>query len=179
MLNSLFRTRPEKRMAEALYVSVAAQARAPAFYTALGVPDQIDARFELYTLHVTLLIERLKDDGPQGAEIGQRLFDIYVSALDDSLRELGVGDLSVAKKMRKLGEALYGRMTVYAPALAQQDESALAMVLARNVHGVEGADGARGLARYALAAKTALALQPLAVLAAQPDWPEINPEDPS
>jgi len=173
MLNSLFRTRPEKRMAEALYASVAAQARAPAFYTQLGVPDQIDARFELYTLHVTLLIGRLQGEGPQGAEIGQRLFDIYVSALDDSLRELGVGDLSVAKKMRKLGEALYGRMSAYEPVLAEDDEAGLALVLARNVHGVEDAGVGRALARYALDARAGLARQSVSDLTGRPDWPEI------
>jgi cytochrome b pre-mRNA-processing protein 3 len=106
MLKQLFRPRTEVRQAEALYPRVVDQARRPGFYTTLAVPDRIDARFELYTLHVLLLVMRLRAEGERGAEIGQRLFDIYVSALDDSLRELGVGDLSVAKKMRKLGEAL-------------------------------------------------------------------------
>ena len=109
MLQNLFRPRPRERLGEALYDLAVRQARDPAFYTTMGVADRIDARFELYTLHVLLLVMRLRDQGEREAETAQLLFDTYVSALDHALRELGVGDISVGKKMRKLGEALYGR----------------------------------------------------------------------
>ena len=102
MLQNLFRPRPRERLAEALYDLAVRQARDPAFYTAMGVADRIDARFELYTLHVLLLVMRLREEGERGAETAQLLFDTYVSALDHALRELGVGDISVGKKMRKL-----------------------------------------------------------------------------
>jgi cytochrome b pre-mRNA-processing protein 3 len=105
MLQNLFRTRPRERLGEPLYELAVRQARDPGFYTRMGVADRIDARFELYTLHVLLLVMRLRDEGGQGAEAAQALFDTYVSALDHALRELGVGDISVGKKMRKLGEA--------------------------------------------------------------------------
>lgn len=175
MLKQLFRPRPQARQAEALYALVVDQARQPAFYTALATPDRIDARFELYTLHVLLLLMRLRAEGERGADIGQRLFDVYVSALDDSLRELGVGDLSVAKKMRKLGEALYGRMKAYETPLEAGDAGELALALARNVHGSEEAVAGSALADYALRTRDSLAGQGLDDLLTAPAWPEIEP----
>ena len=72
MLKQLFRPRPQTLQAEALYARVVDQARQPAFYTTLATPDRIDARFELYTLHVLLLLMRLRAEGERGADIGQR-----------------------------------------------------------------------------------------------------------
>ena len=133
MLRNLFKSRPSRKLAEALYAQAVAQARRPVFYTDMGAPDRIDSRFELYTLHVLLLILRLRDEGPTGADAAQDLFDTYASALDNTLRELGVGDVSVGKKMRKLGEALYGRMSAYESAILAGDEDALALALTRNI----------------------------------------------
>src|SRR5690606_26153099 len=144
MLQNLFRTHPRERLGQRLYEAAVRQARDPAFYTGLGVADRIDARFELYTLHVLLLVMRLRDEDERGADAGQDLFNTYVSALDHALRELGVGDISVGKKMRKLGEALYGRMTAYEAPLREGDVEALAAGLARNVY--ESADAATGTA---------------------------------
>lgn len=177
MLQNLFRTRPRERLGEPLYELAVRQARDPAFYTALGVADRIDARFELYTLHVLLLVMRLRDEdeGERGAEAAQALFDTYVSALDHALRELGVGDISVGKKMRKLGEAMYGRMTTYEPPLRDGDPAALAIGLARNVF--ESDDPAVGepLATYVLSSRARLAAQPFAAVTTDPEWAEINP----
>jgi cytochrome b pre-mRNA-processing protein 3 len=183
MLNGLLRKRPKstvagQRSGDALYAAVAAQARQPAFYTSLGVADRIDARFELYTLHALLLILRLRDedrDGPgAGAAAAQSLFDVYVSALDNVLRELGVGDISMARKMRNLGEALYGRMTAYEPAVRAGDAEALALHLARNVYASETVTEAGALAHYALASRATLAVQPFAAVLNAPSWPEIT-----
>ena len=173
MLQNLFRPRPRERLGEALYDVAVRQARAPGFYTALGVADRIDARFELYTLHVLLLVMRLRDEGERGAEAAQALFDTYVSALDHALRELGVGDISVGKKMRKLGEAMYGRMSAYEPPLRAGDRTALASGLARNVF--EADDPARGeaLAGYALVSRARLAAQDFGAVTTRPDWAEI------
>lgn len=174
MLKNLLRPRRTRDLGEALYAAAVAQARQPAFYTALGVPDRIDARFELYTLHVLLLVLRLRDEGERGAEAAQELFDAYVSALDHALRELGVGDISVGKKMRKLGEALYGRMTAYEKALRAGEAGELAAALARNVFEAEEAPTAPALAAYALDARSGLAGQPVEALrAGQVAWPEV------
>jgi cytochrome b pre-mRNA-processing protein 3 len=174
MLEKLFRTRPRERLGEPLYDLAVRQARQPAFYARMGVADRIDARFELYTLHVLLLVMRLRDEGERGADAGQDLFNTYVSALDHALRELGVGDISVGKKMRKLGEALYGRMTAYETPLRAGDAAALADGLARNVF--EDADSARGaeLAAYALESRRRLTAQDFAAVLAAPDWAEVT-----
>jgi cytochrome b pre-mRNA-processing protein 3 len=173
MLQNLFKSRPPERIGLSLYSRAVDQARQPGFYTALGVSDEIDARFELYTLHVLLLILRLRDEDERGAEIAQDLFDVYVSALDNALRELGVHDVTMAKKMRKLGEALYGRMTAYETPIRAADRPALAEALARNVY--EGADAAlaEGLVDYALRARAGLASQSLDEVLARPTWAEV------
>jgi cytochrome b pre-mRNA-processing protein 3 len=173
MLQNLFRARPRERLGQPLYELAVRQARDPAFYMTLGVADRIDARFELYTLHVLLLVMRLRDEGERGAEAGQAVFDTYVSALDHALRELGVGDISVGKKMRKLGEALYGRMTAYEGSLRDADAGTLSASLARNVY--ESDDPAAGtvLAAYALASRARLAAQDFDAVAAGPDWAEV------
>lgn len=175
MLQNLFRIRRRERLGDDLYALTVRQARDPGFYTALGVPDRIDARFELYTLHMLLLTMRLKDEGTErGGDAGQQLFDTYVSALDHALRELGVGDISVGKKMRKLGEAMYGRMTAYETPLRDGDADLLAERLARNVLESETpADGA-ALAAYALASRTRLAAQTFADVMKAPDWAEVK-----
>lgn len=173
MLKTLFRKRPAQRIGEPLYAAAVAQARRPAFYTTLGVADRIDARFELYTLHVLVLILRLRDEGEPGSAAAQSLFDVYVSALDHALRELGVGDISMARKMRTLGEALYGRMTAYEAPIRDGDAAALAVHLARNVHESDDAGRGDSLARYALAARATLAARPFAEVVDNPPWPEI------
>ena len=173
MLQNLFRNRRE-RLGDGLYELAVRQARDPGFYTTLGVADRIDARFELYTLHVLLLSMRLRDDGERGADVSQQLFDTYVSALDHTLRELGVGDISVGKKMRKLGESLYGRMTAYEIALKAGDEAALAASLSRNIYEAEETDAGQRLAAYATSSRRTLAGQTFDDLVRAPAWAEIT-----
>lgn len=150
VLQRLFRPRQARIAGEALYAGLVDQARRPVLYRDLGVADRIDARFELYVLHLSLLLARLKGEGEAAAETGQAVFDTFLGALDDALRELGVGDLSVAKKMRKLGEAVYGRVVGYQNAVTDGDRAALAGLLARAVYGDEAAlEPAGRLADYA------------------------------
>jgi cytochrome b pre-mRNA-processing protein 3 len=172
MLQNLFRTRPRERLGPSLYEAAVRQARDPAFYTRFAVADRIDARFELYTLHVLLLVMRLRDEGEGGAEVGQELFNTYVSALDHALRELGVGDVSVGKKMRKLGESLYGRMSAWEPALRADDAAGLAASLARNVYESEDVATGEALAAYALASRARLAAQTFDAVVRAPEWAE-------
>lgn len=165
----LFRPRPARVAGQALYAAAAAQARQPGFYTALRTPDTREGRFELYTLHVVLLIERLKGQEEPAGETSQALFDAYIRGLDDAFRELGVGDLSVGKKMKKLGEAFYGRLRAYEQA---GDRKALEDLVIRTI-GAE-ADAA-GLARYVATARDHLAAQPLdEVLAGSVSWPALR-----
>lgn len=173
MLRNLFRQRPDERLGDALYALAVEQARQPAFYTAMGVTDRIDARFELYTLHVLILFLRLKQDGEQGEVAAQKLFDTYISSLDHTLRELGVGDVSVGKKMRKLGEYLYGRMSAYEGSLRGEDVDALAASLAKNVYESADVDTGRALARYAVTSRQNLTQQSFEAVSRAPAWAEI------
>jgi cytochrome b pre-mRNA-processing protein 3 len=173
-LGRLFAPRPAVLAGRRLYAAAVAQARAPAFYTALGVADTPEGRFELYTLHVVLLLHRLKGEGPQASETGQGLFDAYLRGLDDALREMGVGDLSVGKKMRRLGEAFYGRAKAYDEALGALPETGpLAAVLGRTV--LQGHDDGRLLVDYAVAAAGVLADQPLdQIVQGEASWPAVR-----
>ena len=173
MLRNLFRQRPDERQGDALYALAVEQARQPAFYTTLGVADRIDARFELYTLHVLILFLRLKQDGERGEVAAQKLFDTYISSLDNTLRELGVGDVSVGKKMRKLGESLYGRMNAYEGALRGEDESGLAAALAKNVYESADVETGAALARYAVTSRRNLSTQSCETVSKAPAWAEI------
>jgi len=172
MLNRLFRPNPVREIGRVLYAGVVEQARAPALYAELGAPDTVEGRFELYSLHVVLLLDRLNASGPQAKDVSQALFDTYVKALDHALREMGVGDLSVGKKMRKLGEAFFGRVKSYHGAFAAlPDEAPLRDLLTRTVYAGGEAAGAPALAAYVLRQRAHLAAQPLEpILAGHVAW---------
>lgn len=157
--------------AERLHASAVAASREAQLYVGMGVPDSVEGRFELLTLHVILLVERLRAEAGAGEGLRQALFDTYISQLDGAMREMGVGDLSMGKRMRKLGEAFYGRATSYAAALKlAPDLSALQSVLARTV--LDGVDiDPAPLADYVARAHAALAAGGReALLAGEPSW---------
>ena len=160
-LQRLLKPGPAKATGDRLYAATVAQARAPALYAGLGAPDTPDGRFEVYTLHVLLVLERLRADGAGASSVAQAYFDAYLSGLDNGLRELAVGDLSVGKTMRKLGEAFYGRGKALDAALAElPDRHALEALLGRTVFGgVESAEAA-ALADYVLRLRETLAATP-------------------
>lgn len=135
MLLSAFRRRRRLRaQARSLYEALARAARARAFYEALGVPDTVDGRFDLIVLHAHLTLRRLKMAGEAGKDLGQALFDTIFESMDEALRELGVGDLSVGRKVREMTEAYYGRALAYEEALQASDNAALEAALTRNVY---------------------------------------------
>ena len=122
------------RAGKTLYAASASAARRSFLYADLGAPDTVEGRFELYSLHAFLVIRRLRSQPDKTGALSQALFDSLLRGLDDGLREMGVGDLSVGKKMRKLGEALYGRAKNLDEALNAADEdAALRAFLARTV----------------------------------------------
>jgi cytochrome b pre-mRNA-processing protein 3 len=140
---------------EAIYGMIVAQAREPLFYRAMGVPDTVNGRFDMMLLHMWMVLRRLRPvEG--GAEFSQALFDHFCADMDANLREMGVGDLTVPKRLQKFGEAFYGRAAAYDSALDQGDEQ-LAQALRRNI--LDGGDiGQAGqLAAYAKAVIAALA----------------------
>ncbi len=161
LLDRLFREKPARTAGRALYSAVVEKARVPDLFSVCGIPDTVEGRFESYSLHVFLLLDRLRRQGPQAADTAQALFDTYVLSLDDALREMGVGDLTVGKKMRRLGEAFYGRVKSLEAAFeALPDTAELDAVLTRTALDGAGADPA-ALRDYVLAQRASLALLPL------------------
>jgi cytochrome b pre-mRNA-processing protein 3 len=151
MILKRFRLNRPNRKIDDLYGAIVAQSRRSAFYVGYGVPDTIDGRFDLIVLHMVLLPARLDREGPSARDLGQNLFDHFCRDLDANLREMGVGDLAVPKRMRQFAEAFYGRQSAYLAALGARNGRELEKALARNIfEGVDGA-GPRRLARYARA----------------------------
>lgn len=165
MILSLLRKDPSREAAEALFSAAVEQARLPVFYRDLAVADTVEGRFELLSLHVWLVMRRLK--GAQTERLSRQVLEAYFSNLDGALREMGVGDLVVGKKIRALGEAFYGRIGAYDRALGDDGgPDALAAALSRNVYEATDAPAAPGLARYVSEADKTLAEQPLARITA-------------
>ena len=130
-----FRRRPLAPEPHAqIYLTLVEQARHPAFFGSLGVPDTVDGRFDMIIVHAFLLLERLRGNGEDAEALGQRMFDHMVSDLDVNLREMGVGDLGVGKKVKKMGEAFYGRSEAYRRGLRDADDAALVEALWRNIY---------------------------------------------
>lgn len=137
---------------ERLYGVIVAQARNPLFYAAWEAPDTIEGRFDLLVLHVWLVNRRLTAVGPEGAAWGQELLDVFFEHMDADLREYGIGDLAVPKKMRSLAEAYLGRAAAYDAALTAGDRTILAAALSRNVYGTPDAPTGERFAAYVFAA---------------------------
>ena len=141
---------------EAIYGMIVTQAREPSFYRDLGVPDTVNGRFDLLVLHLWMVLRRLSITGTSANSASQALFDRFCDDMDTNLREMGVGDLAVPKRMRAFGEAFYGRSAAYDQALATGEEP-LAQALCKNIFNGEGMENARRLATYVEKAVAGLA----------------------
>ena len=106
------------RIAGIIYGSIVASARQPTFYAAWGVPDTREGRFEMLALHVALVMHRLARAGASGGDLSRRLGEVFMTDLDDNMREIGIGDLTVPKKVKRAAAALYDRHRDYGAALA-------------------------------------------------------------
>lgn len=164
---SLFRRNPLREAAVRAYARVVAQARQPIFFTEYRVPDTLDGRFDLICLHAFLYLHRLKQEHGRATELGQCFFDEMFADFDRSLREMGTGDLSVGRQVRRMAEAFYGRIQAYEQGLAGGD-GALAAAVARNLFGTAPAEAwaAPALSRYIRAQSEALRDQDAAALLA-------------
>ncbi|PZQ17918.1 MAG: ubiquinol-cytochrome C chaperone [Ancylobacter novellus] len=180
MIFGLFRkSAPETALAaDAVYASVVAAARRPEFYRDLGAPDTLPGRFELIVLHAALLNRRLaRDPDPRAQAFAQDVFDAMFRALDANLREIGVGDITVPKRVKAMARSYYDGAKVYDAALDARDEAALAAALGRIVYAGEAPDEERPrrLAAYAIRADAALAAQAAAELeVAGPAYPDVT-----
>ncbi len=153
-----------KTTIEAIYGMIVAQAREPAFYASLDVPDTVNGRFDMVLLHLWMVLRQLRT-GEDSEAVAQALFDRFCADMDDNLREMGVGDLTVPKRMQEFGEAFYGRAAAYDAALAAGD-SELTAAIGRNILGGQHDASASKIAAYVKEALEALAsLQPNALRA--------------
>lgn len=175
MVLGLFKKTAPKINPYPLYQTIVDQARQVAFYRDLDVDDSLDGRFDMITLHAVLAFHALSKREAEAVALSQAAFDLMFKDMDRSLRERGVGDTSVPKKVKKMGEVFFGRSDAYRAALSQKGEAALADALFRNVYASEGsAANANKLADYVRAADAALAETPLeAFHAGTLPWPDI------
>jgi len=119
-----------------LYDAIVAQSRQPEFYGTAGVPDTVDGRFELIVLHAALVTRRLRAAGEPGRGLAQATFDLMFADMDRSLRLLGVGDLKVGPRVKRMVKAFYGRAAAYDQALDRPGERQLAAdAIRRNLFG--------------------------------------------
>ena len=132
MFRRLNKRRAIKADAGLLYCEIVSRARHPGLYQHIGVADTLDGRFDMIVLHVVMLLRRLEQ--LEETEIAQSVIDIMFEDMDQALRELGVSDTRVAKRIKPMAEAFRGRAAAYNLALDEDEASpALTEVLARNV----------------------------------------------
>lgn len=168
MFQRLFaRRRNNASIAHTLYGAIVAQAREPSLYREFGVPDTLDGRFDMIVLHAFLFLNRMKTATEEQRQLGQDVFDAFLKDMDRNLREMGVSDIGVPKRLKKMAQAFYGRVGAYDSALSDPDPGALAAAIARNVFpGAEADEAGAALASYCRAAASALANQPVEQLLA-------------
>ena len=148
---------PVRDAAEALYAATCAQARRPEPFSELGVPDSLDGRFDALCMHMFLVVRRLSREGDRGAGLAHGLYDSMFADMDRTLREMGVGDLGVGKRVKEMVTAFYGRVDAYQNGLAG-GPAALAEALSRNLYRGEPPAPERlaAMAAYVAASSSAL-----------------------
>lgn len=180
MLNRLLgRDRGNRRQTiDALYERIVAAARQSTFYADWNVPDTPLGRYEMLSLHIFLFLHRLQPEGQAAREIAQEITDEFFKDVEHSLRELGIGDMGVPKRMKKLARMFYGRAASYGAAIDAGDAAALGDALARNVMpGAADWPGRRPLAAYSMGAAAHLRAIPVGdILAGGANFPQAGAE---
>ena len=158
----------EEGVADTLYLSIVKQSRQPEFYSECGVPDTPDGRYDMIVAHVVLILRRLRRAPSNTKDLAQGLFDLMFADMDQNLREMGVGDLAVGKRVKAMAKAFYGRLAAYDAALSNGDDAALRSALRRNLF--RNATPTRGqvaaVASYMRREAARLDSEPLDILAA-------------
>lgn len=167
MILSLFRKSADTDAVYAVYSAIVAQSRQPVFYAEWGVPDSVTGRFDMISAHVALLLRRLRTEGKAATDFSQAVFDLFFKDMDRSLREMGVTDLGVPKKIQKMGNVFYGLLAALSEALDSGDRAAVEAVVARNFFADGNVPpGAASLADYLVAEGARLAALPAAEIRA-------------
>ncbi len=167
MIFAKFFRRPDplEDAAHALYTALVGKARDPVFFTTLGVPDTVNGRFDMVVIHAMLLLRRLRDGGPQADATAKALLELLFRDMDQSLREMGVGDMGISRHIKKMAKALFGRSAIYEDGL-DGDAAALAAALRANLyrHSEVGDPQIAGMCDYLRRAAAHLAPQSLAAI---------------
>ncbi len=134
MFRNLFSFSDEKKSAHRLYIILVEQARQPAFYLNCGVADTVAGRFDMVILHAILLLRRMHREPEKTGPLSQALFDYMFDDFDLNLREIGIGDTGIGKRIKKMGTGFYGRLEAYGQGLDSDDDTLLHAALARNLY---------------------------------------------
>lgn len=160
MIFGFFRQKRHNRIiVDRQYAALTGVAREPVFYLDLDVPDTVMGRFELLSLVMILFFRRTRSADTSGQELAQEIVDNFFQDIDHSIRELGIGDQGVPKRMKKLAGMFYGRLESYAAALDQNNVGELAQALRRNIYPetTDAAPDMMALARWTMDTDVALA----------------------
>jgi cytochrome b pre-mRNA-processing protein 3 len=170
--------RSRRETAERVYRDLVKQARTPLFYRDLGVPDTPEGRFEMVGLHVALVVRRLRFAGAPGRALAQELIDLLFADVDEGLRHIGIGELSVGRHVKRLAGYFYARLRALDDAL-DAVPAPLAPMLRTNLYhnaAPPSRDQLAALAGYLSAAEAALRASASArVLAGDIAW--ASPEE--
>ncbi|WP_193336292.1 ubiquinol-cytochrome C chaperone family protein [Devosia beringensis] len=159
MIMNLFRKNTATEPVYAVYSAIVAQSRQPHFYADWHVPDTVTGRFDMISLHMALLFRRLRSEPGAGKDFSQAVFDLFFKDMDRSLREMGVGDLGVPKRIQKMGNVFFGLLAALSEAMDRNDPAALQAVLARNVFADSQEAEVSAMAEYLLRQDAAIARQ--------------------
>ena len=169
MLRWLKQKAETRRIGHEIYERIVAQAREPVFFSDMRVPDTMEGRLEMIVLHLSLMLDRLRTEGAPGQRLGQHLMEHLMADYDDALRQIGIGDMGVPRRIQKAAAAFTERNHAYRAALGERASDTLEAVLAAHVFGagsdagappdIASADVAR-LAAYVRAARRFLAELP-------------------
>jgi len=150
MLNVITRSKSRRRAAERIYAGVVTRSREPVFFARFEVPDTLDGRFDLLTVHAWMALARFRHDAP----LTQGLVDCIFVGFDEALREMGAGDMGMGRRMKKFADAFYGRLKAYDEA---PDTAAMEQALIRNLYRGAATSAAAIVASYVMRAKQHLA----------------------
>ncbi len=163
-----FRSGPDAQEAVAirLYTSVVEKARDPAFYSGLGVPDTMNGRFDLMVIHAMLVLRRLRGGGAAADATGKAMLELLFRDMDQSLREMGVGDMGVGRHIKKMAKAFFGRAEAYEAGL-DGDGALLTAALRENLyrHGAVNDEQIARMSTYVQRAAAHIGAQDVTVLA--------------
>ncbi|HEV7690046.1 MAG TPA: ubiquinol-cytochrome C chaperone family protein [Hyphomonadaceae bacterium] len=173
MVLGLFQRKQNRWAIEKLHHSIVNQSLRPDFYFEGGVRDNFSGRFEMTSLHAVLLFRRLREAGTTGKELAQEVTNALFDGFDEALRDIGTGDLSVGKKIRKMGEAYYGRAKAYDDAVGPEgSDAALEEALVRNLS-LDPAQGPRFRGYVRLIEHTLQRHENPQLLSGEVNWPKL------